>query len=187
MTKSEERATTAGKGLQQLRIEKNISIEDVADETKISTNNIRAIEEEEYEKLPADTFVRGLVTLYGNFLGTDGTKIAAQFLAERGSGSSGFIRREKIITDNHASSLSAKKLAEPSHISSATIALILLAVITLSFTAFCLYTSWNPFASLSRQTENMQLSIQGIFGGDEQQETEEAIDSPPRHDEEQGN
>jgi len=167
----ETSAATPGKTLRSLREEADLSVEAVSEATKISVTNIRAIEEETYEKLPADTFVRGLVTLYGNFLGTNGSRAATEFLAEREKTDPAAGRQTRLKKTVYSSSLSPRKLAEPSHISSATIALILLVVIIISFTGFCLYTSWNPFAFLSEQTENMQTSMQGIFSSTPEQET----------------
>jgi cytoskeletal protein RodZ len=163
-------ANTPGNTLREIRKEKGLSVEVVAEATKISTKNIHAIEEEAYEKLPADTFVRGLVTLYGNFLTLDGSKIAAEFLTGRDNNMTPGSRRVRIKKHIHSSSLSPKKLAEPSNISSATIALFLLALIILSFTGFCLYTSWNPLSFLSSQTESIQTSMQEVFGGSNQEE-----------------
>ncbi len=168
----DESKSTVGQQLRRLRREKDISVEVVAEATKISINNIHAIEESAFEKLPADTFVRGLVTLYGNFLGINGREIAAAFLAERKIISPD-VKRNNLTTKKISSStLTPKKLAEPAHVSSATVALLLLMVIVLSFTGFCLYTSWNPVAFLSRQTNNMQESIQKIFSGNDQQKTD---------------
>lgn len=172
LTKTQEYTPTStpGNTLREVRKERGLSLEVVSEATKISINNIRAIEEEAYEKLPADTFVRGLVTLYGNFLTLDGSKIAAEFLVGRENNTTSGTKRIRAKKHIHSSSLAPKKLAEPAHISSATIALILLMVIILSFTGFCLYTSWNPLAFLSRQTESIQTSMQGIFSNDHQQE-----------------
>jgi len=165
-------AMSPGSYLRQIRKEKDLSVEVVSEATKISIKNIRAIEEENYEELPADTFVRGLVTLYCNFLALDGSKIAAEFLAGRESSTPAAGRRIRVKKHLHSSSLAPKKLAEPAHISSATIALILLAIIILSFTGFCLYTSWNPLSFLSQQTENIQTSMHEVFGHDEPGETD---------------
>lgn len=164
--------TTPGQQLRQSRKEKDISVEVVAEATKVSIKNIRAIEESAFEKLPADTFVRGLVALYGNFLGLDGRKIAMEFLAERKKINPSARKNNLATSKISSSTLSPKKLAEPAHISSATVALLLLMVIVLSFTGFCLYNSWNPFAFLSQQTDNMQASIQKIFNGNKQPTTD---------------
>lgn len=173
---------TPGKYLRQVRKGKDLSVEVVAEATKISISNIRAIEEEAYEKLPADTFVRGLITLYCNFLGIDSAKIAAEFLAKREGTSPATRRQGRIKEESQSSSLTAKKFAEPSHISSATIALALLAVIALSVTGLSLYTSWNPFAFLPQKTENMQTSMQGIFNSNKEQETDAKTTTPPPHE-----
>ena len=159
-----------GRYLQKLRLEKELSVEEVSEATKISTKNIRAIEQCSFEQLPADTFVRGLVTLYGDFLGINGSEVATELLAERKKHSSGSRPQNLAVKTTPSSTLTPKTLAEPSHISSATIALLLFVVIVLSFTGFCLYTSWNPFAFLSKQTSNMQISIQKMFGGDDTQQ-----------------
>jgi len=152
-----------GEQLRRLRQEKDLSIEVVSEATKISLSNIRAIEEEDYDGLPVDTFTKGLVTLYGNFLGLDGAKIAAEFLARRDEKNPGGRLGGRSKKNINSASLTPKKLAEPAHISSATIALILLAFIVITFTGFCLYTSWNPFAFLSHQAENIPASMREIF------------------------
>ncbi len=159
-----------GRYLQKLRLEKELSVEEVSEATKISVKNIRAIEQSSFDQLPADTFVRGLVTLYGNYLGVNGSKVAAELLAERKKHSTGSRPQNLAMKTIPPSTLAPKTLAEPSHISSATIALLLFAAIVLSFTGFCLYTSWNPFSFLSKQTSNMQVSIQKMFAGDDGQQ-----------------
>jgi len=146
--------------LQKLRQEKSLTLEDVTQATKISLANLRAIESMTYERLPADIFTRGQITLYGNYLGIDGRQIAQQFFFERdGDKEKGSFLKKKL--SNH--SLTPKQLAEPSHISSATIAGILLLLIVLSITGFCMYTSWKPFAFLTNQTKNLSSSVINTF------------------------
>jgi cytoskeletal protein RodZ len=137
------RDSTVGVRLQQLREQKGLSTREVAEETHISSSNLKAIEGDNYDQLPADTFIRGLITIYGNFLGIDGAETARIFLQERDLNQP---RGRKNRPGRGGYPLSPKKLAEPSHVSSATIATILLLLIVVSFTTFCLYTGWNPFA-----------------------------------------
>ncbi|HHB77290.1 MAG TPA: helix-turn-helix domain-containing protein [Desulfobulbus sp.] len=182
---SPERDTeiTPGRYLRKLRKDKGVSVEEVSEATKISIKNIRAIEQSSFDQLPADTFVRGLVTLYGNYLGIDGGKIAAELLAERKKHATGSRPQNLAMKTIPPSTLAPKTLAEPSHISSATVALLLFAAIVLSFTGFCLYTSWNPFSFLSKQTSSMQVSIQKMFGGHEaQQQQTEGQNTPTNTD-----
>ncbi len=170
-----------GHYLLKLRRDKKLSVEEVSEATKISIKNIRAIEQAAFDQLPADTFVRGLVTLYGNYLGINGSKIAAELLVERKKHSTGSRPQNLAMKTIPPSTLAPKNFAEPSHISSAAIALMLLTAIVLSFTGFCLYTSWNPFSFLSKQTSNMQVSIQNMFGGDDPQQQKVDEKNTPRN------
>ena len=77
-----------GEQLKQLRQDKSLTLDEVAVSTKISQSNLRAIESMAYDKLPADTFTRGQIILYGSFLGMDGRLAADQFFTERDGGKS---------------------------------------------------------------------------------------------------
>ncbi len=133
---------TVGLRLKLLRTRQELSVDQVSEVTHISRSNILAIEEENFNALPADTFVRGLVTIYGDYLGIDGLQAARDFLAERDR------QLPKGRRNRYGSgrSLRPKKLAEPSHVSSATVASILLILIVASFSAFCVYSGWNPLS-----------------------------------------
>jgi cytoskeleton protein RodZ len=149
-----------GSNLQKVRLEKSLTLEDVTQATRISLANLRAIESMTYARLPADIFTKGQITLYGNFLGLDGRQIAKQFFIERdGSKETGSLLKNKL----RPHSLTAKQLAEPTHISSASIAGILLLLIVLSITGFCMYTSWNPFAFLTNKTKDLSSSVLNTF------------------------
>jgi cytoskeletal protein RodZ len=146
--------------LQNVRLEKNLTLEDAFKATRISTANLRAIESLEYGKLPPDPFARGQIALYGDYLGLDGRRIAEQFFLERDGGQRTPPYLKKRLSTH---CLTPKQLAEPTHISSATIASILLLCIVLSFGGFCVYTSWNPFAFLTDQTKNFSSSVINTF------------------------
>jgi len=60
-----------GQMLAQLRVERNLSIADVAQRLKYGARQIEALEAEEFEKLPGATFVRGMVRGYAKLLETD--------------------------------------------------------------------------------------------------------------------
>lgn len=151
-----------GSHLQFLREEKGLSIEDVADVTKISASNLRAMENQQYDLLPADTFTRGHLTIYGEFLGVDGKQLALRFLTERDEKHSPG-KRNKRNFDSNGRNLIPKKLAEPSHIPSATVAVLLLFCIVASFTTFCIYTSWNPFSYFTNTTKQFSASMMEVF------------------------
>ena len=137
----------AGKYLRKLRTDKGLSTKEISEITRISDVNLNAIESQEFESLPADTFTRGFITIYADFLGADTPWIVARFMEERESSRSS---EKKSRVKQSRKILTAKTLAEPSQVSSITMAGILLVIIIVLFTGFCLYTSWNPFSFLSK-------------------------------------
>ncbi len=134
--------------LSQLRKEKGLSLRDIADETNISVSNLVSIENEAYDALPADTFIRGQIAIYANLLGIDGAEAAKRFLAERHRHQQKMGRHG--LSGRDQGSMSANKLSEPSHLSSATLAAFLLLLIVLAVAAFSFFTGWNPFAYLMK-------------------------------------
>lgn len=151
---------SVGDRLQQARIAQGLSLEEVAEATRISLSSLRALESMAYDRLPADTFVKGHITLYCDCLGLDAKEMLKRYLQERHDSNKDWPSARQHFTE-HA--LTPKKLAEPSHISSAAIALILLLLIMLSLGGFCLYTSWNPFSFLTGATDRMPSQVLASF------------------------
>jgi len=60
-----------GKELQLEREKRGVSLETVADETKVSTRFLRALEVDDYSSLPGGVFQRGIVRSYCRSLGLD--------------------------------------------------------------------------------------------------------------------
>ena len=149
-----------GDRLRQLRLERGLSLDDVSRATRVSLANLRAIETGAHERLPADVFAKGLVVLYATHLGLDGPRAGEQFLLERHAGAAGGPPARQHL---NAFSPLPKKLAEPPHVSSAAVATILFVVIVLSFTGFCLTTSWNPFAFLTDRIFGVSSAITNSF------------------------
>jgi cytoskeletal protein RodZ len=74
--------TKAGEKLQQTRLEKGLTLEDVAKNTKIKTEFLSFIEEGEYAKLPSVSYAHGFVRNYAKFLGLPEKEIMAIFRRE---------------------------------------------------------------------------------------------------------
>lgn len=70
-----------GELLRQIRETQGISLEEMADATRISKTYITAIEEENYAKLPASVFVRGFVVQIAKRLSLAHDKVAAAYVA----------------------------------------------------------------------------------------------------------
>ena len=73
-----------GLHLHQVRLEKGISLEAVAETTKIQPRLLRAIEAGDLEELPEPVYIRGLLKQFANHLGLDGAEIAEAFPMELG-------------------------------------------------------------------------------------------------------
>jgi cytoskeletal protein RodZ len=72
----------SGEKLQQVRVEKGFSLEDVAKSTKIKTEFLAFIENGEYQKLPSPSYASGFVRNYARFLGLPDEEILALFRRE---------------------------------------------------------------------------------------------------------
>ena len=66
-------ATVDGLGefLRRERELRHITLDDVAERTKISRRYLEAIEEGRYDRLPGETFVRGFIRAYAHAVGRD--------------------------------------------------------------------------------------------------------------------
>ncbi|MCX8012266.1 MAG: helix-turn-helix domain-containing protein, partial [Desulfobacterota bacterium] len=60
-----------GELLRSAREKKNISLDDIANATKISKNILIALEDEKYELLPSKVFVKGFLRSYGRYVGLE--------------------------------------------------------------------------------------------------------------------
>ena len=64
-----------GHMLRNARLDRDMSIEDVSRQLRISAQQVEAIEKESFEELPGRTFVRGFVRNYANLLQLDSAAI----------------------------------------------------------------------------------------------------------------
>ncbi|HWC18335.1 MAG TPA: RodZ domain-containing protein [Terriglobales bacterium] len=68
-----------GEKLRRQREMRGISLEEISASTKIGTRSLRAIEEEDFDKLPGGIFNKGFVRAYSSFLGLDEEETVADF------------------------------------------------------------------------------------------------------------
>ena len=155
----------AGAYLRKLRTEKGLSVKEVCEATRISEINLTAMESQDFAALPAETFTRGLLTIYARYLGADPAHVVTRFMREREQKNQGGGKRARTRQASHRI-LSPKKLAEPAHISSITMAAVLLLCIVILVTGICMYTSWNPFSFLVRETDSIQSAVMHALPGD---------------------
>ncbi len=68
-----------GKELKEVREEKGITLEEVAEKTKISQRFLEAIENGRWEELPEEVYLRGFLKTYAEVLGLDGKEFVANY------------------------------------------------------------------------------------------------------------
>ncbi len=149
-----------GNYLRTLRMSKGLSIKDVTKATRISETNLNAVEDEDFSALPANTFTRGLLNIYADFLGANKETVVTKFMEERENSST---QKRRSRPKQSGKILSPRRLAEPSQISSMTMAGVLFLVIVVSFTGYCVYTSWNPFSFLMKENRTIQSVMKKVF------------------------
>jgi cytoskeleton protein RodZ len=70
--------TSIGECLRRERLRRNLQLEQISDELKISTRMLAAIEAEDFEKLPGGVFAKSFVRQYAHVLGLDEDEMAAE-------------------------------------------------------------------------------------------------------------
>jgi cytoskeletal protein RodZ len=73
-----------GECLRRERELRHISLDDVAERTKISRRYLEAIEEGHYDRLPGETFARGFIRSYAQSVGLDPEDILLMYAQTRG-------------------------------------------------------------------------------------------------------
>jgi cytoskeletal protein RodZ len=72
--KPEKESFSFGYYLQSIRLKKNITLETVAEETRIAMSNLTLIEKEDVESLPDPVFVKGFLRSFAQAIGADGNE-----------------------------------------------------------------------------------------------------------------
>ena len=70
--------TPVGETLRRERLKRNLELEEISNELKISTRFLQAIESDQYDKLPGGVFAKSFVRQYARLLGLDEEAIAGQ-------------------------------------------------------------------------------------------------------------
>jgi transcriptional regulator with XRE-family HTH domain len=76
---------SVGSKLREARTRRKLSLGDVEAATKIRGRYLQAIENDDWEQLPGDTYARAFIRTYGRFLGLDGERLAEEQRLSSGS------------------------------------------------------------------------------------------------------
>ncbi|MBD2576712.1 helix-turn-helix domain-containing protein [Oscillatoria sp. FACHB-1406] len=78
----QSRLEEIGKYLFQMRQEQRLSLETIAQQTRIQKYQLEAIEQGNLSKLPPPVYVQGFIKLYAGYLGCNGRDLATTFPLE---------------------------------------------------------------------------------------------------------
>lgn len=70
---------TLGQYLRDAREARGIDLRDAAQQTRISSNYLEALEKEDFSRLPGEVFVKGFLKNYGKFLHLDGAEVIKRY------------------------------------------------------------------------------------------------------------
>jgi cytoskeletal protein RodZ len=76
---NDKESLSYGRYLQAVRLEKKISLEQVAAQTRIGLGNLMLVEQEDHEQLPAAVFVKGFLRSYAAAVGADGDEAVRRY------------------------------------------------------------------------------------------------------------
>lgn len=74
-----------GNKLRDARVRRKLSLHEVEEATKIRARYLQAIEDEDWDQLPGDTYARAFIRTYGGLLGLDGERLAEEQRRVRGA------------------------------------------------------------------------------------------------------
>ncbi len=74
-----------GNKLRDARTRRKLSLQDAEEATKIRARYLQALENEDWDQLPGDTYARAFIRTYGTLLGLDGDRLADEQRREQGA------------------------------------------------------------------------------------------------------
>ena len=77
--KNDRDSLSFGRYLQAIRLEKKISLEQVAAQTRVGLGNLLLVEQEDHDQLPAEVFVKGFLRAYAAAIGADGDEAVRRY------------------------------------------------------------------------------------------------------------
>jgi helix-turn-helix protein len=82
-----------GNSLREARLRKQLDFPELEQGTKIRAKYLRALEDEQFDQLPASTYVKGFLRTYADYLGLDGQLYVDEYNVRYGSGEEVLERR----------------------------------------------------------------------------------------------
>ena len=93
-----------GSSLSEARLRKGLDLATAAESTKIRSRHLKALEDEQFDVLPGQTYVRGFLKTYADFLGLDGQLYVDEYSSRfwvNDDGSPGTRRKVRVRRRHH--------------------------------------------------------------------------------------
>jgi flagellar biosynthesis protein FlhG len=76
----EENQSFDGAALRRSRMRRGVELDQISDVTKVTVKYLRYIEDEAFDRLPAEVYVRGFVSAYARAIGLDARRVANTYM-----------------------------------------------------------------------------------------------------------
>lgn len=130
-----------GTTLRDARVRRDISLQQAEDDTKIRVKYIQAMENEDFDVLPAGTYVKGFLRTYAEYLDLDAQLLIDEFNDRFGTGE----HREHVIHPTRAVKAEAAPKTRRKHQTN----YILVAILAVVIIAVLAYLGWGNSSSQS--------------------------------------
>jgi len=146
---------TLGALFRRLRLERSLDINDVSEETRIPPKTIRAIETDDYDRLPAPAFARGFYSLYAKMLDLNHDEIIRRYYEERTENSTAK-PSSKLPAPSWQQHKNIGTMAERPYLTPGSIIGSALLVLILLVSGIFWYIGYNPATGISQWLRNFQ-------------------------------
>ena len=118
-----------GNSLREARLRQGLDLARVEDDTKIRAKYLQALEDERFEILPSETYVKGFLRTYAEYLGLDGQLYVDEF-------NSRFASAEEPLLSSPPARRRKRRAAESSFVVAALAGIVAVAVLVVVAFAF---------------------------------------------------
>jgi cytoskeleton protein RodZ len=131
-----------GDKLKREREMRAITLEEIADATKIGTRSLRALEEEHFDQLPGGIFNKGFVRAYAKFLGIDEEQAVADYMSAANEVGNSTTTQLAALADQVEQHRAAKEALDGSSANTGTMLVVIVGVVLLCGLGFGGYKAW---------------------------------------------
>jgi|GEM_PF-3628822 hypothetical protein len=144
-----EHSETLGEYLQRCRKERDLSLEDVQNTTKVPLETLQAIETDDYKSLPADAFARGFYMLYAKCLKLDTNALLQRYDRERSNRPKQGPLQPPTKHEKNINTMASPAMAPALRV------ILVLVVAGAIIGSLCYYYSFNPIGYIGAQVQGL--------------------------------